>query len=73
MGLSCTSTADSFPCSEACQVAPQMHEALTSNVIQWLTLAAQIGMLVDKNGAFARLLGVDLNSPEEEKGPYQQR
>ena len=29
-------------------------------------------MLVDKNGAFARLLGVDLELPET-KGPYQQR
>jgi len=32
----------------------------------------QIRMLADTNGGFARLLGVDLNLPEE-KGPHSQR
>lgn len=37
-----------------------------------MCLLLQIGMLIDKNGAFARLLGVDIELPET-KGPYQQR
>ena len=32
----------------------------------------QISMLADKNGGFARLLGVDINVPED-KGPHSQR
>lgn len=32
----------------------------------------QIGMMADKNGGFARLLGVDINEPDKE-GPHAQR
>ena len=37
-----------------------------------LLIVLQIRMLADTNGGFARLLGVDINTPEE-KGPHSQR